>query len=193
VVLRAPLLLLGCVVESAAGSGDIGRAGLYAGVLLAVALAVGAVILLGRAGTPLPVSPQALASALLAAVLALVLLNDDLRIIRHNSTVQAAEVTLSPSLISALSHFLRNHDGGVHYEAAFSAPTLAAPIIVRDARPVLLLTSLKARPLTTLAQLRREAAAGRVRYVFTEGVCPARGTPTSPPARGLGVGPRPRR
>jgi len=167
-----PLLLLGCVVESAAGSGDIGRAGLYAGVLLAVALAVAAAILLGRAGMPLPVSPQAFASALLAGVLALVMLNDDLRIIRHNSTVQAAEVTLSPSLISALSDFLRTHDGGAHYEAAFSAPTLAAPIIARDARPVLLLTSLKARPLTTLAQLRRQAAAGRVRYVFTEGVCP---------------------
>jgi hypothetical protein len=74
--------------------------------------------------------------------------------------------------VNALSRFLTTHQDGAHYEAAFSAPTLAAPIVARDARPVLLLTSLKARPLTTLAQLRREAAAGRVRYLYTEGICP---------------------
>jgi 4-amino-4-deoxy-L-arabinose transferase-like glycosyltransferase len=169
--LALPALLLGCVIESAAGTGDISRAGLYGGVLLVIALAVALAVALGRTSA-LPVSPQSLATALLAAVLALVMANDDVRIIRHNSTVQAAEVTLSPKLVTALSKFLATHDAGAHYEAAFSAPTLAAPLIVRDARPVLLLTSLKGRPLTTLAQLRHQAASGRVRYVYTEGICP---------------------
>ena len=167
-----PALLLACVIESAAGSGDISRAGIYAAVLLAIALATGAAILLARSGTTLPIGPRAFATVLLAATLAAVMLNDDQRLIRHDSTVQAAEVTLAQPLVAALSDFLTTHQGGARFEAAFSAPTLAAPLIARDARPVLLLTSLKGRPLTTLTQLQAQAARGRVRYVFTEGICP---------------------
>jgi hypothetical protein len=37
---------------------------------------------------------------------------------------------------------------------------------------VLLLTSVYARPLLTLDELRRDAARGAVRYVFSEGICP---------------------
>ena len=170
--LALPGLLLACIVESAAGTGDISRAGIYAGAVLAIALAVVGAVLLARAGRSLPISAPALATALLAAALVAVMLNDDQRLIRHDSTVQAAEVTLAPSLINALSHFLKTHQSGARYEAAFSAPTLAAPIIARDGRPVLLLTSLKARPLTTLPELQHAIATSRVRYVYTQGICP---------------------
>ena len=61
--------------------------------------------------------------------------------------------------------------GEVLHSLAAAAPTLVAPMIVSDPRPVLLLTSVDARPLLTLAQLRRAAAEGRVRYVFNHGSC----------------------
>jgi 4-amino-4-deoxy-L-arabinose transferase-like glycosyltransferase len=165
-----------CVVESAAGSGRLSRAGLFAVALAAVALAVGAVALLARSGRrgllPSWARPPALAAVLLAAVLGLVMLDDDVRVIRDDSEVQASEVTVPVRLTDALSHFLTTHAGGARYEVAVSAPTLAAPLIVLDARPVLLLTSVYARPLVTLRELRNDAARGEVRYVFSEGICP---------------------
>jgi len=173
--LALPVLLLVCVIESAAGTGRISRAGIYAVALLAVALLVAAVAFLERSGEPLPpwcTAPR-VATALLAALLALVMGDDDVRVIRDNSTVQAAEVTLAPTLVDALSRFLRAHQDGARYEAAFSAPTLAAPLVAKDGRSVLLLTSLKAQPLVTLAELRRYTARGEVRYVYTQGICPS--------------------
>jgi 4-amino-4-deoxy-L-arabinose transferase-like glycosyltransferase len=164
-----------CVFESAAGTGRLSRAGIYAVVLLAVAIVVAVVSLAGRRGRrllPRWCSPAITASLLLAGVLALVMLDDDVRIINDASGVQASEVTIAPTLTNALSRFLISHQLGARYEAAFSAPTLAAPQIVADGRPVLLLTSLRARPLVTLPELKSDAARGEVRYAFTEGICP---------------------
>jgi len=174
ILLAAGLAL--CVVEAAAGSGRLARAGLFALALLGVALAAATVALLRRsehsALLPRHWTPSAVASTLLVAVLALVMVNDDVRLVRHDSGVQASEVTVPVALTAALSRFLESHQDGAHYEAAVSAPTLAAPLIVEDGRPLLLLTSVYARPLVTLAQLRRDAARGAVRYVFSEGICP---------------------
>jgi hypothetical protein len=117
---------------------------------------------------------------LLAGVIALVMLDDDVRIIRDDSGVQASEVTVPARLTDALSRFLTTHEDGARYEAAVSAPTLAAPLIVLDGRPVLLLTTVYARPLVTLRELRQDAARGEVRYVFTEGICPGPSYTTLP-------------
>jgi len=95
----------------------------------------------------------------------------DVLLIRDHSGDQAAEVRLGASIVDPVSRFLLNHQHGTRYEAAFSASTIAAPFIVLGARPVLLLTSVSAQPLVTLAELRREHAAGTVRYVFTETTC----------------------
>jgi 4-amino-4-deoxy-L-arabinose transferase-like glycosyltransferase len=169
--LAAALLL--CVLESAAGTGTFSRAGIYAVVLAAVAIAVVLAGLARRRGaTPAWLTAPIAASILLAGVLALVMLDDDVRVIRDDSTVQASEVSVSPALTAALSRFLLAHQDGARYEAAFSAPTLAAPQIVKDGRPVLLLTSVKGRPLVTLPELEADARRGAVRYVFSEGICP---------------------
>ncbi|HEX2704064.1 MAG TPA: glycosyltransferase family 39 protein [Solirubrobacteraceae bacterium] len=174
-------LLLGCglamcVVEAAAGSGRLSRAGLFGVALVGVALAAAATGMLARSRRsdllPRSWTPSAVAATLLIAVIALVMLVDDVRLIRDDSGVQASEVTVPAALTDALSRFLERHDQGARYEVAVSAPTLAAPLIVKDGRPVLLLTSVYARPLVTLAQLRRDAARGAVRYVFSRGICP---------------------
>ena len=172
-----PAALLVCVVESAAGTGTITRAGIYLVVLLAVAACVGAVSALRRSGRaarlPSWCTASVVAAVLLAGVLALVLLDDDARSILHNSTVQAAEVTLSATLVTPLSDYLISHQGSARYEVAVSAPTLAAPLIIRGLRPVLLLTSINAKALVTLGELRTDATRGEIRYVFIHGSCPS--------------------
>jgi 4-amino-4-deoxy-L-arabinose transferase-like glycosyltransferase len=107
---------------------------------------------------------------MLAALLAMPVVRDVL-LIRDHSGDQAAEVTLGASIVDPVSKFLLSHQDGTRYEAAFSASTIAAPFIVLGAKPVLLLTTVNAQPLVTLAKLRSEQAAGRVRYVFTETEC----------------------
>jgi 4-amino-4-deoxy-L-arabinose transferase-like glycosyltransferase len=165
-----------CVLEAAAGSGRLSRDGLFALALAAIALAAAALALARRSGhgalLPRHWTPSAVAAALLVALIALVMLVDDVRLIRDGSGVQASEVAVPARLTDALSRFLESHQDGARYEAAVSAPTLAAPLIVRDGRPLLLLTSVYARPLVSLEELRRDAARGAVRYVFSEGICP---------------------
>jgi hypothetical protein len=51
----------------------------------------------------------------------------------------------------------------------------AAPLIVRDARPVLMLTSLYGRPLLTGRQLERLVATGQVRYLLGSSACSPEG------------------
>jgi hypothetical protein len=105
----------------------------------------------------------------MAALLAEPVVRDALAI-RDRSSDQAAEVTLGSSLIDPINRFLLSHDS-TEYEVAATAPTLVAPMIVMDPRPVLLLTSVDARPLVTLAQLRRAWKEGKVRYVLNHGTC----------------------
>ena len=107
---------------------------------------------------------------MLGAILTLPAVRDVL-LIRDHSHSQAAEVTLGPSIIDPISRFLLAHAGSTRYEVAATASTIVAPLIVLDHRPVLLLTTVNSRPLVTLAQLKREHAAGRVRYVLNHGGC----------------------
>jgi 4-amino-4-deoxy-L-arabinose transferase-like glycosyltransferase len=106
----------------------------------------------------------------LGALLALPAVRDVL-LIRDRSHNQAAEVTLGSTLIEPIARYLESHTAGMRYEVAATAPTLVAPFIVRDQRPVLLFTTVGARPFLTLAQLRAAKAAGQVRYVLNHGSC----------------------
>ena len=106
----------------------------------------------------------------LGALLALPAVRDVL-LIRDRSHNQAAEVTLGASLIDPIARYLERHSAGMRYEVAATAPTIVAPFIVRDARPVMLFTTVGARPLLKLAQLRAANAAGQVRYVLNHGSC----------------------
>jgi 4-amino-4-deoxy-L-arabinose transferase-like glycosyltransferase len=72
----------------------------------------------------------------------------------------------SPARLAALSRFLIAHQGGARYEVASPTIIRAAPLIIRDARPVLMLTSLYGRPLLDAAQLQQLVASGQVRYAL---------------------------
>jgi 4-amino-4-deoxy-L-arabinose transferase-like glycosyltransferase len=160
-----------CLVEAAvvAGRGTLLRAGLGAGLILGA----GAAILLVR-GARNPArwwGPTAVALAVVAALLAFPLARDA-QLIRGHSGVEAASPELKAPLVAALSSYLRAHQGRAPYEFAASAPSLASPLVVRDARPILLLTTVDARPLVTLAGLRARIDAGQVSYVLMRGRCP---------------------
>jgi hypothetical protein len=77
-----------------------------------------------------------------------------------------AGLALRTAGLTPLSRFLIAHQGGARYEVASPNVDRAAPLIVHDARPVLMLTSLYGRPLLGAAGLRQLVATGQVRYVL---------------------------
>jgi 4-amino-4-deoxy-L-arabinose transferase-like glycosyltransferase len=66
----------------------------------------------------------------------------------------------------ALSRFLLSHQGRARYEVASATVFRSSPLIVRDGRPVLMLTSYHGRPLLGAARLAQLVASGDVRYVL---------------------------
>jgi hypothetical protein len=158
--------------ETASGKHGYLAIAIAAVLAVPVALYVGAGYV-GRARAnrwPAWYLPLVAAIGMLGAMLAMPAVRDVL-LIRDHSGDQAAEVRLGASIVDPVSRFLLSRAHGTRYEAAFSASTIAAPFIVLGAKPVLLLTSVSAQRLVTLDQLRREHAAGTVRYVFTEATC----------------------
>jgi 4-amino-4-deoxy-L-arabinose transferase-like glycosyltransferase len=113
-----------------------------------------------------------------AGVLALALvcllavpLSASLRAVRENVSDTNRLGVLRPGELEPLSAYLRAHQGSAYYEAAFDSGTKMGALVVRDARPILVLTTLDARVLTPVARLRALAAAGKVRYAFLGAVC----------------------
>jgi 4-amino-4-deoxy-L-arabinose transferase-like glycosyltransferase len=93
---------------------------------------------------------------------------------------------VQPTELARLSAYLRAHQGTAYYETAYDAATKMGALVLRDARPVLPLTTVEGRLLTPTQRLRRLAAEGKVRYAFLPSPCTVRSGPTdadcSPPA-----------
>jgi hypothetical protein len=87
---------------------------------------------------------------------------------------------LHPGELQPLSAYLRAHQGNSYYEAAFDSGTRMGELVVRDARPILVLTTLEGRVFTPVARLRALAAAGKVRYAFIDGGCGPSSPSTNP-------------
>jgi hypothetical protein len=73
-----------------------------------------------------------------------------------------------------LNRYLAQHRDRTRYSFASISPGRAAPLIADDPQPVLMLTSYRSRPLTTLPQLRRIVHAGQVRYFLIGRRCTSR-------------------
>jgi len=73
--------------------------------------------------------------------------------------------------LRALSAYLRAHSSGTRYELAIDSATRGSALIVRDGRPVVVLTTYQGRTLTTVAQLRLLIARGEVRYALLNSLC----------------------
>jgi hypothetical protein len=71
-----------------------------------------------------------------------------------------------------VSAYLRAHQGGARYEVAAESATQIGALIVKDARPIVVLTTYDARVFTTIATLKGLIAQGKVRYAFLSSYCP---------------------
>jgi 4-amino-4-deoxy-L-arabinose transferase-like glycosyltransferase len=110
-----------------------------------------------------------------------------LRAVRENVSDTTPIGVLHRGELAPLSNYLRAHQDGAYYEAAFDSGTKMGELVERDARPILVLTTLEGRVFTTAPQLRAQVAAGRVRYAFIDEGCGPQSPPTdadcSPAAR----------
>jgi 4-amino-4-deoxy-L-arabinose transferase-like glycosyltransferase len=81
--------------------------------------------------------------------------------------------------LARLSAYLRAHQDGAHYETAYDAATKMGALVVRDARPVLALTTVEGHPVVSAPELARLAGEGRVRYAYLPSPCPPGGDATN--------------
>jgi 4-amino-4-deoxy-L-arabinose transferase-like glycosyltransferase len=84
---------------------------------------------------------------------------------QHRSDAGLAS-RLTPAQLASLSGFLQTHSSGTRYELASSAVFRAAPLIVRDDRPVLMLAAQPGLQLTGPQRLSGLVANGSVRYAL---------------------------
>ena len=90
---------------------------------------------------------------------------------------------MPPGEVARLSAFLAGHEGGARFEVASATVVRAAPLIVHDGRPVLMLTSLDGRPLLSAGRLARLVSGGQVRYALLgRGACATSAGRTCAPA-----------
>ncbi len=82
--------------------------------------------------------------------------------------------------LDQLSSYLRAHQGGARYEVVAQSATQIGSLIVKDVRPVVVLTSYGARQFTSVTKLKRLVAAGEVRYAFLNSPCPHLLAPKNP-------------
>jgi 4-amino-4-deoxy-L-arabinose transferase-like glycosyltransferase len=110
-----------------------------------------------------------------------------LRVVHENMSDTNRLGVLHAGELQPLSTYLRAHQGSAYYEAAFDSGTKMGELVVHDARPILVLTTLNGRVFTSVARLRALAADGKVRYAFIDGGCGSHSPPTnadcSAPAR----------
>jgi 4-amino-4-deoxy-L-arabinose transferase-like glycosyltransferase len=89
-----------------------------------------------------------------------------------NGVTDAGYVGALPSEEQRLvSAYLRAHQDGARYELAAESATQIGSLIVKDARPVVILTTYDARVFTNIAKLERLIARGEVRYAFLNSFC----------------------
>jgi 4-amino-4-deoxy-L-arabinose transferase-like glycosyltransferase len=118
-----------------------------------------------------PLAPSPVLALSLCSMLA-ISLQTDIRAINDHVT-DAGEVGVLPAdLLSPLSRYLRAHQGSARYEVAAQSATQIGALIVKDAQPVVVLTSYAAQVFTSEQELKRRIAGGEVRYAFLNSPCP---------------------
>ncbi len=79
-----------------------------------------------------------------------------------------------------LSAYLLAHQDGAYYQVASESATAVGSLIVQDARPILVLTTYDARVFTSVPELQRLIAQGKVRYAFLNTFCTAEAPAVNP-------------
>jgi 4-amino-4-deoxy-L-arabinose transferase-like glycosyltransferase len=134
---------------------------------VAAALGVGTVALVRRARLPVWVAGLAVAALLVVPAQA------SLNVVRSGASDSGHIGTMPARETSLLSAYLRRHSAHTYYEFASATAVKAAPLIVRDGRPVLMLAAQRGQPVTSMHRLRVALRHHRVRYLLTAPCGPA--------------------
>jgi 4-amino-4-deoxy-L-arabinose transferase-like glycosyltransferase len=139
-------------------------------IVVAAALAIAVSALACGLGRMRP-ALAALAAALAVTAVLAAPLHTSLALVRSHASDSGFPGALSPHTADLLGRYLVAHQGHARYELAASSWDSAGELIARDARPVLVLTSVNRRPVVRVRKLRSLATAGEVRYVMITGHC----------------------
>jgi 4-amino-4-deoxy-L-arabinose transferase-like glycosyltransferase len=114
----------------------------------------------------------ATATLVLTVVAALALpLSADVTAIDTHVTDAGYVGALPTEELALLSEYLRAHQGRAHYEVTAESSTQIGALIVKDVRPVVILTTYGGRVFTTVPSLERLIARGEVKYAFLNTGC----------------------
>lgn len=95
--------------------------------------------------------------------------HESLSLMRSAANDSLGLATTSQQGAAALSRYLRPRTADARYELAVDEPLALAPLIIRDRRPILPLTSFAGRPLVGLRELRAAVQSGAVGYGLVGG------------------------
>jgi 4-amino-4-deoxy-L-arabinose transferase-like glycosyltransferase len=137
---------------------------------VAAVIGVGLTYLVGTVARRRGWSParRGVAVALAAAAILAVPLVGSAQIARSGARDSQTLGAMPAAQVESLHRYLAAHQNGVRYELAASRTTIAAPLIVRDGRPVLMLTSWMGRPLGSAADFAAKVRAGQVRHLLLD-------------------------
>ena len=173
------LLVAAVAVTAALAPAVAARTWPGAAVVSASAAAVTALLALAIRRRSWPAQATLLGAA--AVTVLVVPAAGSLHLVATGASSSGRVADAAPRRVAALSRYLEAHQGAARYETASSAVAKAAPLIARDGRPVLMLTSLHDRPLLTAAQLAAYVARGDVRYILLRRERCIRGSARCPP------------
>jgi 4-amino-4-deoxy-L-arabinose transferase-like glycosyltransferase len=131
----------------------------------ALVAAVGAAALL-TAGARLRLPLAGLVTALVVVALLAAPASQSQTLVRAHRGDAGALGAMPAQSVASLSHYLTRHQGNARYEFAVMEAHQAGPLIVADARPVLILAGTPYHPLVTQQGLAAAVRAGQVRYVL---------------------------
>jgi hypothetical protein len=158
-------------------------------IALVAALAAGTAALLGWVllrpadaqgadGSAARLAPGVALVLALVAVLA-VPLGADVTAIEEHTTDAGYVGALPTEEQNLVSAYLRAHQGTARYQVAAESATQIGSLIVKDARPIVVLTTYNGRVFTTVPKLEALIARGEVRFAFLNSYCPKRPSPTN--------------
>ena len=116
----------------------------------------------------------ALLTALLLVPLLAIPASESLAIVRHHTSDSTTALSRSPGRIARLSDYLVAHQGTAKYEVETRNPWQAAPLIVRDGRPILIARNVNGQALVSLKGLRGKVRGGQLKYVWLGRRCSER-------------------
>jgi 4-amino-4-deoxy-L-arabinose transferase-like glycosyltransferase len=159
------------VLRVAAAAALLGVCAFAASVEPGVAVVVWAAGVAAAVALFVPMRHAAPAAALLAAVAVLAVpAAASVDQVAANVSVSGGS-TVKRHVIAAVSAYLGPRTRGARIEVVAATYPQAASIVAHDGRPVLLLTQVNGRPLTTVRTLRTAVRSGELRYAFVRGSC----------------------